>query len=349
MGGNRPQDIIVHDPRFYGKILKRGSLGLGESYMAGWWDSDAVDEFIHRILAARLYRFAWLNPSAILEYLDGLIKNQASAKHAFEVGEEHYDLGNDLFEYMLGPSMTYTCAVWNQETVTLEDAQRAKLRLVCTKLNFKPGQRILDIGCGWGSFAKFAAEEYGVSVVGTTVAKEQAEYARKFCANLPVEFRVEDYRDTHGSFDHVVSVGMFEHVERKGHRAFFEAVKRCLLPGGMFLLHTMGKKSGGGTRDPWIHKYIFPSGMIPVQNDINSGIEGLFGIEDWHWLGSDNYDRTLMAWHKNFSASWPKLASFYGNKVNGTFERMWRYYLLSFAGAFRAKEFDIWQIKMKHL
>ena len=344
VNGNNPWDITVHDSRFYREVLTRGSLGLGESYMNGWWDCPNLDEFFSRVLSANLDRYSWFNPIELLRYAKRVLFNQASAKHAFVIAKAHYDLGNDLYQGMLDKRLTYTCAYWREGVTTLDAAQEAKLDLVCRKLNLKPGQRVLDIGCGWGSFAKFAAERYKVSVVGITVAREQVELGRQLCQGLPVELRLQDYRGLSGQFDHIVSLGMFEHVEPKNYPEYFRVAAHCLKPGGLFLLHTIGVEKGKSTTDPWIRKYIFPVGTIPSRPEINGGIRNIFQVLDWHDFAGLHYDRTLMAWYENFMKNWPALTNNYALREDGHFKRMWEYYLLSCAGSFRAGKNSVFQI-----
>lgn len=338
IGGSRPQDIMVHDERLFNRVIRYGSLGLGEAYVDGWWDAKSVDAFIHAVLSVRLEEAIRYNLASVFAIAKAFLFNLQSSTRAFIVGETHYDLGNDLYEAMLDSRMVYTCGYW-KDARDLDEAQEAKLDLVCRKIGLKRGDRILDIGCGWGSFAKFAAERYGASVVGITVSKEQAALALARCAGLLVEIRVCDYRDMHEEFDHIVSLGMFEHVGAKNYRTYFEVVRRCLKPGGLFLLHTIGDNISRVTSDPWITKYIFPGGVIPSAMQIGEASEGLFVMEDWHNFGPD-YDTTLMAWFKNFDTAWPKLKGKYDER----FYRMWKYYLLSCAGAFRTRKIHLWQI-----
>lgn len=338
LGGSRPQDITVHDDRLFGRVLRFGTLGLGEGYMDGWWDAPAIDAFIYTVLTARIQKLVKVNLASVLAMLKAFLLNLQSSARAFRVGEVHYDLGNDLYEAMLGTRMVYTCGYW-KHAETLDEAQEAKLDLVCRKIGIKKGDKVLDIGCGWGSFAKFAAENYGASVVGITISKEQAALAQVRCEGLPIEIRVQDYREVNDTFDHIVSLGMFEHVGVKNYRTYFEMARRCLKENGLFLLHTIGGNESYVTTDTWIGKYIFPGGMIPSVAQIGKAIEGLFVMEDWHNFGSD-YDRTLIAWFRNFDAAWPTLRAHYSER----FYRMWKYYLLSCAGAFRAREIELWQI-----
>jgi len=187
--------------------------------------------------------------------------------------------------------------------------------------------------------ARFAAERYGVEVVGVTISQEQVKLAREKCHGLPVEIWLQDYRSINESFDRIVSIGMFEHVGHKNYRTFMSVVDRCLKEDGLFLLHSIGQNSSVTTTDPWIERYIFPNGMIPSMAQLVSAIEDRFILEDWHNFGSD-YDATLMAWWRNFEDAWPELESRYDER----FYRMWRYYLLSCAGVFRSRDNNLWQI-----
>jgi len=339
INGERPWDMQIHDAGVIDRILAQGSLGLGESYMDGAWDCAALDQFFARVLAAALDR--QVSAGLALQSLRARLTNLQNARRAWQVGEVHYDTGNEFFTAMLDSRMTYTCGYW-AEASNLEEAQFAKLDLICRKLGLQPGMRMLDIGCGWGSLMQFAAEYYGVHCVGLTVSKEQAELGRARAGQLPIEFHLVDYRsfNSHGeqTFDRVASIGMFEHVGHKNYAAFFEMAKRSLKEDGLFLLHTIGKNQHGGGTDPWINRYIFPNGEIPSLYGITGEVEDHFVIEDLHNFGAD-YDHTLMAWNAHFETAWPRFADRYGER----FHRMWRYYLLSCAGAFRARELQLWQ------
>jgi len=264
--------------------------------------------------------------------------NEQTKERSLIVGEQHYDLGNDLYELMLDNYMIYSCGYWKNAT-NLNEAQEAKLDLICRKLRLKPGMTVLDIGCGWGGFAKYAAEHYDVKVTGVTISKEQAKYAQEFCKGLPVTILVKDYRDVKEAFDRVVSIGMFEHVGYKNYREFMEVSNHCLKDNGLSLLHTIGSNTTVTSGDPWILKYIFPNSMLPSICQIANAFEGLFIMEDWHNFGAD-YDKTLMAWHERFTKNWDKVKEKYGER----FYRMWNYYLLSCAALFRARQAQLWQI-----
>ena len=338
VNGERPWDIRVHDEGFYHRVLSHGSMGLGEAYMDGWWESQQLDEFFYRALKADLAAKIRSDWKTSLRILREIVVNPQRRSKAFEIGEHHYDVGNDLFQAMLDRRMVYTCAYW-RNAQTIDEAQEAKLDLVCRKMRLKPGQKVLDIGCGWGSFLKFAAEKYGVTGVGITVSKEQVKLGRQLCEGLPIRIELQDYRDIEGIYDHIVSLGMFEHVGYKNYRTFMRVVSRHLADDGLFLLDSTGAEKSARRTDPWIEKYIFPNSMTPSIPQIGTAIEGLFIMEDWHSFGAD-YDRTLMAWFRDFDEHWKSLQIHYSE----SFYRMWKYYLLACAGSFRARTSQSWQI-----
>jgi cyclopropane-fatty-acyl-phospholipid synthase len=198
---------------------------------------------------------------------------------------------------------------------------------------------VLDIGCGWGGLAYFMAKHYGASVVGVTISAEQQKMAQARCQELDVDIRLQDYRDLNEQFDRIVSVGMFEHVGPKNYRTYFDVADRNLKPDGIFLLHTIGSKRTDNNVDPWINKYIFPNGCLPSVRQIANASEPHFIVEDWHNFGAD-YDTTLMAWHSRFQEAWPEIADNYSER----FKRMFSYYLNACAGAFRARDIQLWQV-----
>jgi cyclopropane-fatty-acyl-phospholipid synthase len=309
--------------------------------MDGWWDAADLPELMARALRSRQAgQIMALNKSALLfNVIRSKVFNLQNKQRARQVGEQHYDIGNDLYECMLDSRLTYSCGYW-AKAQTLEEAQEAKLDLICKKIGLREGDHVLDIGCGWGSFAIFAAERYGARVTGVTISKEQAALAQDRMKDLPVEIRLQDYRDiSDGPFDHIVSVGMFEHVGTKNYKAFMQLAKNLLKKDGLFLLHTIGWHEAGLRPDPWIDKYIFPNGKLPSVEDIAVAANGTFVLEDWHNFGAD-YEKTLLAWDENFEAAWPKLREKYGER----FYRMWKFYLLSCAGGFRARASQLWQI-----
>lgn len=334
--GDRPWDIRLLKPGVPERVLARNSVGLGEAYMDGQWTAERLDQFFERLLRAGIadqvqpFSLSW-------HVLRARWFNLQNERRAWQVGKQHYDLGNNFYQAMLDKRMTYTCGYWNTAK-TLDQAQENKLDLVCRKLQLRRGMCLLDIGCGWGSLMRFAAERYGVSCVGATVSERQVALGRELCKGLPVEFRLQDYRQVEGQFDAVVSLGMFEHVGERNYKTYMQVARRCLRDDGLFLLHTIGRNEHGHGTDPWVDKYIFPNGQLPTIAGIGRACERLFVVEDLHNFGAD-YDPTLMAWHANFEASWPQFADRLGER----FYRMWRYYLLSCAGAFRARDIQLWQ------
>ncbi|CDG21233.1 Cyclopropane-fatty-acyl-phospholipid synthase [Xenorhabdus poinarii G6] len=338
INGSRPFDISIKNPNFYKRVLKEGSLGLGESYMDGWWECDRLDIFFYKILRADLEHRIPQNARDIFRIIISRMFNLQSPKRAWIVGKEHYNLGNDLFTRMLDPHMQYSCGYW-KEANTLEEAQSHKLRLICEKLQLSPGMTLLDIGCGWGGLAAYAAKNYGVSVTGVTISAEQQKYAQEHCKDLDVKIILEDYRDLNLQFDRIVSVGMFEHVGPKNYDHYFNIVKKNLTPDGLFLLHTIGSNIDKLGADAWISKYIFPNGCLPSIPKIAKATNGKFIMEDWHNFGAD-YDRTLMVWYERFIATWPEIKDNYSPR----FKRMFSYYLNACAGAFRARDIQLWQI-----
>ena len=340
--GGRPWDMHLHNPAALDRALAEGNLGLGEAYMAGAWDCERLDAFFDHLLRAHLDRE--VQPAQLAWHaLQVKLFNRQTRRRAWQVGKAHYDLGNGFYAAMLDPRLAYSCGYWQDGAATLAQAQEAKLDLACRKLGLQPGMRLLDIGCGWGSLLGFAAERYGVRGIGVTVSREQVEYAQRRYAGQSLEFRLQDYRELDaatlgGAVDRIASIGMFEHVGRRNHRGFMRVAHRCLRDGGLFLLHTIGKNLRDSVPDRWIDRHVFPNGDLPSIGQIGDALDGLFVAEDLHNFGAD-YDPTLMAWHANFEAAWPRFAG----ELGETFHRKWRYYLLSCAGAFRARELQLWQ------
>ena len=336
VNGSEPWDIQVHNEDFYARVMRNPYLGLGESYVEGWWDCPRLDEFFFKVLRADLDS-ELKNWTMAAHYIKAVIFNYQTKSRSLKVAQEHYDIGNHLYELMLGRSMAYTCGYW-KDAKNLDDAQDAKFELVCRKVGLKPGMKVLDLGCGFGSFLKYAAEHYKVGGVGMNISKEQVKFAKESTKGLPLEFQLADYREAKGTFDRVVSIGLMEHIGYKNYKGLFTLARARLADDGLFLLHTIGSNKSTTAADPWTNKYIFPNGHLPSIKQMGGAMERLFVMEDWHNFGA-YYDPTLMAWHDNFAANWDKLKGEYDNR----FYRMWTYYLLSCAGAFRARNIELWQ------
>lgn len=340
INGDQPFDPQVHHAGFYRRVINEKALGLGEAYMDGWWDCAALDQFFDRVIRARLEKQVKGNWKVLWPVARARIFNLQKSRRAFQVGEQHYDLGNDLYQAMLDRRLNYTCGYW-KNAQSLDQAQEAKLELVCQKIGLQPGMTVLELGCGFGAFACYAAAKHGVKVIGVTVSREQVELGRQLCHGLPVELRLEDYRKVTGKYDRVISIGIMEHVGYKNYRTYMEVVDRTLKEEGVAFIHTIGGNVSTTSTNAWTAKYIFPNSMLPSVAQLGKAMAGLFVMEDWHNFGPD-YDRTLLAWHDNFEKAWPRLAEKYGER----FRRMWRYYLLSSAGGFRSRGTQLWQVVM---
>ncbi|MCB0338421.1 MAG: cyclopropane fatty acyl phospholipid synthase [Bdellovibrionales bacterium] len=323
-----------------------GPLEIGEAYVRGEWTCEHLDEFMAHIFREPVKKRTSFERFALLSHVvKEKLLNPQRGKGAYHVGDFHYNLGNPLFEKMLDRTMSYTCGYWPHAS-NLLSAQNAKLDLICRKLRLEPGMTVADIGCGWGNFARFAATNYGVSVVGVTVSTEQANFAREFCQGLPVTILLQDYRSLEGQFDRVVSIEMIEAVGKKNLPVYFETVHRILRDGGLFALEVISAESYSRNSNwnldqyiLWLVKYIFPNGYLPSIKELASPCSELFLLQDWHSFGED-YDKTLMAWASNFRHAWPEISHGYDE----SFKRRWEFYLYSCAALFRVHLVHLYQI-----
>ena len=346
INGKNPWDIKILDERFYEDVAARGSLGLGESYMKGWWKADSIDELVYRLWKSGIgkrEKFGFLVKSFF--GTKRLLTNTGSEKRSSEIGEKHYDIGTDLYSQMLGKYMVYSCGYW-ERAENLDNSQIDKMEMICKKLYLEPGMTVLDIGCGYGELLNYMAVKYKVKVVGITISKDQYKIAKEKCWNSADKVTVLlcDYRripKEYGPFNRIVSVGMAEHIGWKNYRVYMKTVHRLLKDDGLFLLHTIGIDKESITTDPFIDKYIFPGSILPSEKRLIRAMRGLFTLQDWHNFGL-YYDKTLVAWFRNFHKNWDSLKEKYDNN----FYRMWKFYLLSCAGAFRAEYIYLWQIVM---
>jgi len=329
--------IDVHDDRFYRALLNKGFLGLAESYIAGFWDSPRLDEFLCDVLRRQFDRKAALSPEVVASKLFAKVFNLQSTARAFEIGERHYDIGNDLYRVMLDKELNYSCAYWKNAR-TLDEAQKNKLDLICRKLALKEGMKVLDIGCGWGSFARHACRNYGVTVEGYTVSVEQKKLADELNRGLPITIHLRDYREITGRYDRVVSIGMLEHVGYRNYATYFKKVAAVLPQDGLALIHTIGNNYSQTSGNIFINKYIFPNSMAPSLKQVGEAIENVLVLEDLHNFGPD-YDPTCLAWHQNFVSRWDELQG----KYSAEFRRMWEFYLLCASASFRARDTQLWQ------
>jgi cyclopropane-fatty-acyl-phospholipid synthase len=349
VGGPHPWDVEVRDPRFYRRVLLDGPFAPGEAYADGWWACPALDQMMTRVLEAGAMEPLRFHPRTLAYHLRERLFNLQRGRGSRRIAHEHYDLSAELFTSFLDSHNQYTCGYWKglpADPSRLEEAQQAKMELICRKLGLAPGMTLLDVGCGWGGFARYAAEKRGARVVGVTISEEQARAAREFCKGLPVEVRLQDYRALSGAFDRVTTVGMIEHVGAKNYAGFMRVVRGCLKPGGLFLLHTItGARSGPRLRDcelPWIGKHIFPNSALPSIAQLARAAEGNLVLEDLHQFGAD-YDLTLQAWHRRFHANLPALQEACP-RYDARFARMWDFYLLGAAACFRSRKYDLAQL-----
>lgn len=337
INGTEEWDIQVHNSRFYSELFLKHSLGLGESYMRGDWSCRRLDLFFEKLFRSAASHKRPV-PSVLLNEIASRALNLQSRGRASIVCRKHYDLDLDLFEHMLDERMVYTCAYWNNAD-SLEQAQVAKLELICNKLGLEPGMGLLDIGCGFGSLMKYAAEKRGVRCVGYSLSEMQTSYGRQSCRGLPVEFILDDYRNVKGRFDRVVSVGMLEAVGHKNLEDFMAVVGSAIAADGYALIHTVGHNHSTVSADPWVDRYIFPNGHIPSITQLGKSIEHRFVLEDLHNFGPD-YALTLLEWNNRFQKAWQSLSQRYDSE----FRRMWEFYLLSFAGGFKARRWQLLQL-----
>ncbi|MGZ6563893.1 MAG: class I SAM-dependent methyltransferase [Solirubrobacteraceae bacterium] len=331
------------DDRFFPSVLRQGSLGFGEAYMAGWWDADDLEEVAFRLLQARLHWLSWALPPSLLRLGPAAFVNQQTRAKSSELADRHYDLGNDLFFGFLGRYKSYSCGYFDR-TTSLDTAQVQKLELLCRLLNLNRRDHLLDVGGGWGEFAHYAATHYGCHVTSINISDEQIRYARELCQGLPVDVVKCDYRDLAGSYDKIAVIAMLTHVGHSNYRRFMAILDSCLGAGGRVLIETLGSRISKVNCERWTNKYIFPGGLVPSLRQLDRAREGYFTRS---FLGQwgDHYIPTLRRWNVNLQASWGELSP----KYPDTTRRMLEYFFLTVAAAFRAGHLKYWHILLdKH-
>lgn len=337
--GSRPWDIKICHPGFFKCIMQQGLLGLGESYMDGWWECERLDIFVYKFLSGQLDEALPTHLHDILKFFSAKLLSIRSDENNSKRGHNDYEIGDDIFAIMLDSYMQYSCGCWRQATC-LNEAQTAKLDMMCEKLQLTPGMRVLDIGCGWGGTAEYMARHYDVYVEGITDSTEQQKIAQARCEGLNVTIMLGDFRDPlDDQFDRIIALGTLQNIGLKSYKTFFEWVASCLRPDGFFLLQSIGSGQLVNHIGPWINKYIFPGGCLPSGEQIIHSTQPYLHIEDWINLGED-YDKTFMAWEKRINTAWPELRHHYSPK----FKRMLDYYLCSCAGFLRARKLNMWEV-----
>jgi len=348
--------LIINDPRTIAKTVYGGSLGFSEAYLKGWWDSPTLTEMLLLGTANEASWDALIDGKPWMRFLSKLMhklrpNTRSGSKRNIA---DHYDLGNDFYEQWLDPSMSYSAAMFDQGTNSLEAAQKTKMRRICNALQLSPGKKLLEIGCGWGAFAELAASEFGVDVVAITLSREQLTYAQARIARAGlsdrVQVKLQDYRDVQGSFDAIASIEMIEAVGEAYWPTYFATLHDRLRPDGLACIQaiTIAERYFEGYRAAadFIQRYIFPGGMLASASRLRAETEraGLIW-RNAHWFGQD-YAETLKQWQAAFQNAWPKIAQLPAAKTryDAQFKRLWEYYLAYCEAGFRSQWTDVGQI-----
>jgi cyclopropane-fatty-acyl-phospholipid synthase len=351
LGQGKPEaHWIFTDRKAMHRILRDYDLELGETYTEGGWHSNPGG--LLNLLEVLMLNFGetkekgllggWARLYKIVQFGNRITQSYRNAAH-------HYDIDEWVFRRFLDTNMFYSCAYFENENQTLEEAQHAKCRLLMKKLLLSPGQHVLDIGCGWGGLALYLAEHADVRVTGVTLSKEQlrvaSEEAIRRGLQNQVEFRLQDYREHRGKYDRVVSVGMFEHVGARHFGHFFKQVDALLNPDGIALIHTIGESHRSNSTNPWIRRHIFPGGYVPSLSEISRAAERSTLIKTDVEILRLHYARTLSEWLNRFSTHRDEVAE----RMGETFCRMWEFYLAATSAAFRYWDLIVFHIQLaKH-
>ena len=334
-------NLSVFDEKFYTYTALKGSLGFGESYADGKWDCTNLDKVIFQILQHRIDTNGLAHIGLVLRSAACNMQNKI---RAMRVARQHYNVDTDVFDWMLDPYLQYTCGYW-AEAESLNEAQTAKMDLVIKKLGLSAGDSVLDIGCGWGGFAKYAAETHGIKMFGLSISSKQLEYAKKLCAGLDCTFKFGDYRHLPEiypqTFDAITIIGVTEHIGYKNYKGLYKVMRDRLKPGGLVLQHTITHMKSCQYTDPFVERYIFPGGMVPSVEQLSTAMKSFFVLEDLHNFSAD-YDKTLCAWHENFKQARENIEQ--AGHLGKRFYRIWEYYLLSCAAMFRARQAQLMQL-----
>lgn len=346
--GEPSAEVIFQRDGVLRRVLADPEMAFGEAYMDGDWNPGRGGLVaIFRLYFANAGATAGSPLSRLAGSLVRRIREANSRLSAQKNIQHHYDVDSELFREFLDPDMQYSCAYFETDDTTLADAQRAKCAHIGRKLRLSPGERVLDIGCGWGGMALYLAETYDVEVVGLTLADDQYQIARERAEARgladKVEFKQEDYRSQTDTFDAIVSVGMFEHVGRPQYQTYFDQVRRLLKPGGRSLIHSIGRNGPpSATNRNWITRYIFPGGYIPSLSEITPRVENAGLVATDIEVLRRHYARTLSCWNANFQAR----RDVFAERLGERFCRMWEFYLQSCEGVFRWGDLVVFQIQL---
>ncbi|HSG03923.1 MAG TPA: cyclopropane-fatty-acyl-phospholipid synthase family protein [Marinobacterium sp.] len=334
------------------RLLRGGLIGWAESYMDGEWDSPDIVALVRWALGNEHAMDEVMKGHPVLNFFNRLVHLARSntRKGSRKNIAYHYDLGNEFYQLWLDPSMTYSSALYEQ-TDDLQEAQLTKYRRICQMLDVKPGERVLEIGCGWGGFAEVAAAEFGAVVTGITLSKEQLKYAQKRIADAGLsdkaEFQLIDYRDVSGQFDHIVSIEMFEAVGQEHWPTYFKQVRELLKPGSSALLQVITIENerfdAYARAADFIQKYIFPGGMLPSPEKLEHQVSQAHLTLDEQFFFGQDYARTLAEWRHSFLAQWPRIQA---QGFDERFRRMWLYYLTYCEGGFTEGSIDVGLFKI---
>ncbi|MEO6696472.1 MAG: cyclopropane-fatty-acyl-phospholipid synthase family protein [Gammaproteobacteria bacterium] len=318
-------------------------LMLGETYMNGEWDAANLLDLFEVLMR----NFPEQQSGGVLaRLLKKLLQQGNRITQSYRNVAHHYDLDEWLFRHFLDQDMQYSCAYFYKPGISLEEAQRAKCAHLLRKLDLSPGQQVLDIGSGWGGLALYLAEHAGVKVTGLTLSREQLRVAQQRARERGLQGRVEfllrDYREHDGSYDRIVSVGMFEHVGARHYPDYFERLRRLLKPEGVALLHTIGRYTPPGVTNSWILKHIFPGGYTPALSELSRSIEGSGLITCDVEVLRLHYAMTLAAWQQRFQAQRAQIAA----RLSERFCRMWEFYLAACEASFRWRDLVVFQLQL---
>ena len=343
--------ITIHNKDIFARLIREGDLGFMESYMEGWWDTPDLMTFMDFVHDAEDEVFDGFPGQGLVRayeklrfWLQSNSKRQAKKNISY-----HYDLGNDFYGLWLDDTMTYSSAYFKTGQESLEAAQIQKYAAMVDAMGVKAGDHVLEIGCGWGGFAEYAAKERGLIVTGLTISREQLNYARerieKAGLSDRVTFKMQDYRDETGTYDGIASIEMFEAVGEKYWPVYFETVRKCLKPGAKATLQiiTVQDRRFEVYRKgvDFIQKYIFPGGMLPSPSVLRKEVEKSGMCVDGSIEFGESYSQTLRRWSDVFNERWNEIASL---GFDDRFRRMWNLYLSSCAGTFHSGNCDVTQI-----